>query len=140
MRQAFFVHPDHPMIDDMINQFLTSAFGNHKATGGTKFPLTDVYVKDGIVYFDIAVAGFAKNQITIEVNDEILRIIGNKPKQEPDPNTVYYKKDIAERSFDVAYNLQFRVADTTAEIVDGILKITLTPLRAEKDTRQIEIK
>lgn len=135
-----FLHPAHPMIDDMMHDFLTNAFGNTKASGGSKFPLTDVYIKDGNVHFDIAVAGFAKDQIRVEVNDAVLRIVGEKPKQEPDPEVQYLKKDIAERSFDVAYTLKFRVADTTAEIVDGILKIVLSPVSIMKDTRQIEIK
>jgi HSP20 family molecular chaperone IbpA len=128
------------MIDDMMQEFLTSAFGNTKASGGSKFPLTDVFIKDGNVHFDIAVAGFTKDQIKVEVNDEILRIVGEKPRQEPDPTIQYLKKDISERNFDVAYSLRFRVENTTAEIVDGILKIVLTPVSVMKDTRQIEIK
>lgn len=139
-RQVLLLHPHHPLIDEMMQEFVQSTFGNTKATGGSKFPLTDVYVKEGNVHFDIAVAGFSKDQINIEVNDEMLRITGTKPKQEPDPTIEYYKKDISERNFDVSYELKFPVAETDAEIVDGILKIKLTPAVVEKDTKQIEIK
>ena len=139
-RQVLLLHPHHPLIDEMMQEFVQSTFGNTKATGGSKFPLTDVYVKEGNVHFDIAVAGFSKDQINIEVHDEMLRITGTKPKQEPDPTIEYYKKDISERNFDVSYELKFPVAETDAEIVDGILKIKLTPAVVEKDTKQIEIK
>ena len=139
-QQVLLLHPRHPIMDEMIAEFITGAFGNTKAQGGSKFPLTNVYVKDGNVHFDIAVAGFSKDQLKIDVNDDMLRIVGDKPKEADDPNITYYKKDISERNFDVSYELKFQVADTSAEIVDGILNIVLTPVNVEKETKQIEIK
>lgn len=137
MRSTLF-YPSHPMLDDMVQEFFGNAFGNTKAV--SKYPLTDVYTKEGIAYLEIAVAGFTKEEIKIELNEDSLRIIGEKAIEEKDETRAYIKKDIAKRNFDVAYSMMFPVDNINAEIVDGILKITVTPARVEKQTKQIEIK
>ena len=60
MRSTLF-YPSHPMLDDMVQEFFGNAFGNTKAV--SKYPLTDVYTKDGVAYLEIAIAGFSKDFI-----------------------------------------------------------------------------
>ena len=60
MRSTLF-YPSHPMLDDMVQEFFGNAFGNTKAV--SKYPLTDVYTKDGLAYLEIAIAGFSKDEI-----------------------------------------------------------------------------
>lgn len=131
-------YPAHPVMDDMINDFFSSAFGNTKAV--SKYPLTDVYIKDGIVYMDIAVAGFSKKDISIALTDDVLNIKGEKPTEAVDETIQYIKKDIAKRNFDVSYSLMFPVESIDAEIVDGILKVIVTPSVEQKETKRIDIK
>ena len=131
-------YPSHPMVDEMVNNFFDTAFDNNKAV--SKYPLTDVYTKDGIAYLEIAVAGFSKENIKIELEEDSLRIIGMKPDEAIDETREYIKKDIAKRNFEVAYSLMFPVESIGAEIIDGILKVVVTPTIKEKETKQIDIK
>lgn len=131
-------YPTHPVMDDMINDFFSSAFGNTKTV--SKYPLTNIYIKDGLAYFDIAVAGFEKRNISIELTDDVLHIKGVKPTEATDENIKYIKKDIAERNFAVSYSLMFPVESIEAEIVDGILKVIITPAVEQTETKKIEIK
>ena len=131
-------YPAHALVDDAINEFFGQAFANSKAM--PKYPLTDVYTKDGIAYLEIAVAGFSKEDIKIELNEDSLRIIGTKPEESNDEGKEYIKKDIAKRNFDVAYSLMFPVDNIDAEIIDGILKVVVTPAVQEKQTKLIDIK
>ena len=137
MRHAMF-YPQHPMLEDMVQQFFGDAFGNAKAN--SKYPLTDVYTKDGNAYLEIAVAGFSKEDIKIELNEDSLRITGTKPEEAEDTSREYVKRDIAKRNFDVAYSLMFPVESIDAEIVDGILKVIVYPEKKEKQTKLIDIK
>ena len=131
-------YPAHAMLDDAVDEFFGQVFSNTKAI--SKYPLTDVYTKDGNAYLEIAVAGFSKEDIKIELNEDSLRITGTKPEEAEDTSREYVKRDIAKRNFDVAYSLMFPVESIDAEIVDGILKVIVYPEKKEKQTKLIDIK
>lgn len=131
-------YPSHPMLDDMVQEFFGNAFGNTKAV--SKYPLTDVYTVDGVAFLEIAVAGFTKDEIKVELNGDSLRIIGQKKDEINDNKRTYIKKDIAKRNFDVSYSLMFDVDKIEAEVIDGILKVNVIPVEKTKEIKQIEIK
>jgi HSP20 family molecular chaperone IbpA len=131
-------YPTHAVVDAAIDEFFGNVFSNTKAV--SKYPLTDVYTKDGIAYLEIAVAGFSKEDIKIELTQDSLRIVGSKNEDSAHENREYIKRDIAKRNFDVAYSLMFAVDHIDAEIVDGILKVSVVPVNKQKETKQIEIK
>ena len=131
-------YPSHPMLDDMVQEFFGNAFGNTKAV--SKYPLTDVYTVDGVAFLEIAVAGFTKDEIKVELNGDSLRIIGQKKDEINDIKRTYIKKDIAKRNFDVSYSLMFDVDKIEAEVIDGILKVNVIPVEKTKEIKQIEIK
>ncbi len=133
-----FFYPSHPMLDDMVYEFFGNTFGNTKAV--SKYPLTDIYTVGGVAYFEIAVSGFTKDEIKVELSNDSLRIIGQKKDEIIDTNRVYIKKDIAKRHFDVSYNLMFAIDHIDASINDGILTVVVTPTEKTKDVKQIEIK
>lgn len=132
------LYPAHALLDEAVNEFFGNVFSNTKAVA--KYPLTDIYTTENQAHFEIAVAGFSKDDIKIELVDDSIRIVGEVSKETTDENKEYIKKDIAKRSFDVAYSLMFPVEDIDAEIVDGVLKIDVTPANIRKETKQIDIK
>lgn len=131
-------YPTHALLDAAVDEFFGNVFTNTKAV--SKYPLTDVYTKDGVAYLEIAVAGFSKENIKIELTEDSLRITGSHNEEPVTDDRTYIKRDIAKRSFDVAYSLMFPVDHIDAEIVDGILKVVVVPTNKQKETRQIEIK
>lgn len=138
MNRQIHLYPLHAGIDAIVNEFFGQAFSNNKTA--SKYPLTDVYLKDGVAHLEIAVAGFSKNEIAIELNDGSLRITGSKIEESMDDGREYIKRDIAKRNFDVFYNLMVPVDRVDAEIVDGVLKVAIIPMIKPKETKMIEIK
>lgn len=137
MRHTMF-YPQHPMLEDMVQQFFGDAFGNAKAN--TKYPLTDVYNENGVAYMEIAVAGFKKDEITITVDNESLTIKGEKKPEGKNESRYYVKRDIAKRNFEKSYSLMFPVENVEADVADGILTVKIIPHLKENNVRQIEIK
>lgn len=137
-KQPTFFYPSHPMLDEMVHEFFGNAFGNTKAV--SKYPLTDVYTLNGIAYLEIAVSGFSKDEIKVELSNDSLRIIGQKKDEVVNSERIYIKKDIAKRQFDVSYNLMFSTDHIEASINDGILVVKVIPTAKTKDVKQIEIK
>jgi HSP20 family molecular chaperone IbpA len=131
-------YPANAVLEDAVNEFFGQVFTNTKAV--SKYPLTDVYTKDGIAHLEIAVAGFSKEDIKIELSEDSLRIMGSKSDENIDDGREYIKRDIAKRNFDVAYSLMFPVDKIDAEIIDGILRVVVTPTIKEKEIHYIPIK
>lgn len=86
---------------------------------------------------ELAVAGFGKQNLSIDVEGNTLSISGNIEAENNPDN--YLVKGIAERSF----TRQFKIADSVkvnnASLVNGILKIWLEGLVPQKQIQKVEI-
>ena len=87
---------------------------------------------------ELAVAGFNKDHIDIEVKDHVLTITGDRP-QRRDQNS-YVHKGISARRFKKSYRLSEYTEVTGADMMDGILTVSLeVVLPEEKRPRKINI-
>ena len=97
--------------------------------------------RNGNTYtIEIAVAGFAQNEIDITIDGGKLIVKGNSESVEP-PDTDYLFKGIATRAFTRAWAIgdQYEVKD--AELFNGVLKIALDQLvPEEKKPKKITVK
>ena len=106
---------------------------------------TPTYPPYNIVKFDennyeiqIAVAGFDKNDITIETNRDVLTVNGVSQKAETEVN--YLHHGLAARDFRHTFRLSDTVVVNNADIVNGVLKINLeNVIPEEKKPRKIPI-
>jgi molecular chaperone IbpA len=101
-------------------------------------PHNIIKLDDSRYVVELAVAGFSKDEIDIEVADGTLTIKGQKAEKVDDGQFIH--RGIATRSF----TKELRVADTIevkgAEFKDGILRIGLENIIPEhKKPRKIEI-
>jgi len=81
---------------------------------------------------ELAVAGFEKEDIDIEVDRCVLTIKSNvKAKEETSDNWVY--KGIALRNFTRNFNIAETVKVTKAEMVNGMLKVYLENIVPEEE-------
>ena len=71
----------------------------------------------------MAVAGFAEDELEIEVEGESLKVIGRKEKT--DEAKQYLHQGIAARNFERRFNLADHVKVTGANLENGLLHITL---------------
>ena len=87
---------------------------------------------------EIAVAGFSKDDIKVEVDQDQLVVTGTKSGDE---NKEYLHRGLAARDFQQSYTLAEYMEVKGAEVKDGMLKIQIERIIPEAlKPRQIEIK
>ena len=88
---------------------------------------------------EIAVAGFKPAELTIEVKENLLTVQGQKAANEEARR--YLHRGLAERNFRRRFQLADYVVVRDAQLVDGLLSISLRrELPEQLKPRQIEIK
>ena len=97
---------------------------------------------DDIWFIEMAVAGYNKKHIDIELKENNLTITCSKKDETPPEDAVeFVHKGIAERNFYKTFALAEHVKVNGAEIVDGILVIELFRKIPEKEKpKTIKIK
>lgn len=118
-----------------IDRFFTEIENSIK--GNTTYPPHNV-IKDGEDSYgiELAVAGFARDEISIETQDVLLKIIGKAQKDERE----YIYKGISARSFTRQFTLAEYVEVTDATLKDGILRVSLKrSVPEEKLPRKVKI-
>ena len=105
----------------------------------TNFPPHNIIKLDDNKYVvELAVAGFGKDEIDIQVQENTLTIKGEK--SEGTPNLEYLHRGIGTRSFTKTITIADTIEVKGAEYKDGILRIGLENIVPEhKKPRKIEI-
>jgi len=92
----------------------------------------------------MAIAGFAKDDVVIEVQENTLQVIGNKasdaPEKENPEERKFLHKGISERNFERKFQLGDNVKVLAADLQNGLLHIDLERVVPEaQKARRIEI-
>lgn len=88
---------------------------------------------------EIAVAGFDREDISVEVDQNLLRIVGRRAKE--DDAAKYIHKGLAARDFERVFTLADHMEVGEAEMTNGILRVKITRVIPEAlKPRLIEIK
>jgi len=100
----------------------------------------DIYETENGLRFELAVVGLTENDLSIQIEDNTLRIKHDK-LEDNIPLEAYYQKGITKRSFDLAWKLSSKLdlAQSEAILDKGLLIITV-PYGAENAPLKIEIK
>lgn len=112
---------------------------NHATTKPATYPPCDI-LKDGDNYeIQIALAGFKKSDIKVEVQDLTLTVSSDVVKED-DATVKVVHNGIAKRNFTHTFALAQYVVVKSAEMADGILSIKLeTEIPDEKKPKVIAI-
>jgi len=87
---------------------------------------------------EIAVAGFSKEDIHVEIDQDQLTVTGKKTV---DDNKEYLHRGLAARDFEQTYTLAEYMNVVGAEVKDGMLKISIERIVPDAlKPRQIEVK
>jgi len=94
---------------------------------------------DNTYVIEIAVAGFARQDIEIELDNGNMIIRGSAKNEEEENNFLY--KGIANRNFTRTFTLEDQIEIKDAEMLNGMLKVFLERIIPEhKKPKKIEIK
>ncbi|RIJ31977.1 Hsp20 family protein [Henriciella algicola] len=97
-------------------------------------------VADDAFAIEIAVAGFAEDELDIETNENLLTVAGKKAASEDGEERQYLHRGIAERGFLRRFQLADHVIVTGASLQNGLLRVELLrELPEAKKPRKIEI-
>lgn len=90
---------------------------------------------------EIAVAGFTTDELNIEVKENLLTVTGRKTaNDDAAPQKTYLHRGLAERDFERRFQLADYVVVTGADLVNGLLSISLKrELPEALKPRRIEI-
>jgi len=129
--------------DNMFDHF-ERMFDGDVATFQTQvnFPPYNI-VKTGDFTYDVelALAGFSKDDITVDYADNILTVKSVKKEKSDDDKDGVLHRGISKRMFSKAFTIADDVEVKGAELKDGLLKISLERIVPEgKKPRNIEIK
>ena len=130
--------------DDMFDHFDHMVDHLPHMTAANSYPPYDI-VKTGSLTYDIqvALAGYSKKDISVNFEDNILKIESVKSKQEKEveDNNGVLHKGIAKRSFSKGFTIADDVEVKGAELKDGLLKVSLEKIVPDhKKARTINIK
>lgn len=105
-------------------------FENRHINSTTNYPPYNVLKHDDDHFeIEIAVAGFDKEDITIEVDQDQLRIKGQRAKDDDASKYVY--RGLAARDFERVFTLADHMEVGDAELTNGILRVKLTRIVPE---------
>lgn len=97
-------------------------------------------VDDNRYAIEIAVAGFAKSQLEIELQDDKLIVKGSSPETANSDNTPYLFKGIGSRDFVHTFAVSDQIEIRGADLINGMLKIVLERIIPEhRKPKKIEI-
>lgn len=107
----------------------------------TSFPKINVIESDDAYEIDIAIAGFDKDDIKLELKDNDLFIQGNKQNDQQDENKRFLRREISSRSFKRIVRLPSKIDSKSvkAEYQNGIIKVMINKVKEEKSNK-IEVK
>ena len=108
--------------DRLAEQFFNDPTFTNNATGYPPFNISKG--KDDVYEITLAVAGFTKDDIEIEIEDGTLKISGTSAVLDSD-EIEYLHKGIAERNFTRTFKLAEFVEVKSAKLEDGILRVSL---------------
>ncbi len=78
---------------------------------------------DGAYRIEVAVAGFKPEELSVDVKENVLTVIGRKAAND-EPKT-YLHRGLAARNFERRFQLADYVVVTDASLADGLLAISL---------------
>ena len=115
---------------------------NNFLGGTTSYPPYNIKQRSEDRYeIEMAVAGFGKGELRVELHNNQLTIEGSKNGEEDGAEGAYVYKGIAGRQFRQTFALADHVKVVGSELKDGILSISLErELPEEKKPRLIEIQ
>ena len=120
-------------IHDRMNQFNDTLSKNVPS-----YPPYNIHKDDDQYIIEMAVAGFTEDDIDIEVQDDVLKVVGSASTSTN--SSSYLHRGIANRGFTRNFNLAETIEVKSASLVNGMLQICLENIVPEnKKPRKVGI-
>jgi HSP20 family protein len=103
-------------------------------------PMVDIYETESGIVIEADLPGVAKEDVAVEVKDNMLSISGQKESHVEVDNESYYRRERCQGSFHRAFTLQTPIAPDKikAKFKDGVLYVEI-PKPEEERPKQITV-
>ncbi len=119
--------------------FPSSGFGS-AATTKQPHPLNIYYDETGL-HFEVACTGLTKDDVKIDIEDDILKISYDKPEDEKElhPGTIH--RGLSRKSFNLGYKIssKYDLGKADGKLENGLLTIFI-PLAETAKRKSLKIK
>lgn len=135
---------DVVVLQDRINRLFEDAFPHAKDIDETDLfawhPLVDIFKTDRGIVIQVELPGIKKENIAIEVKDDVLTIKGERLRDNPIAENDFYRRERSFGTFGRSFNLPYPVKpeSISARFKDGVLEIGI-PKPEEDKTRQVAV-
>ena len=123
---------------DIVFDAFETRFANQLTNN---YPPHNVVKTDDTHYvIEIAVAGFKKSEIAVEIEQDVITVRGESTTAEMPTSRQYLHRGLSSRDFERSWQLAEHMVVKGAEIQDGVLTISLEyVIPEEKKARVIDI-
>jgi len=143
-----FISTFDKMFDEMARSNFPEVFKNWGAEPISKsaYPKVNVTSTEDAVTIEAELAGFTKDQVDIEVKDDVLTIYGkhDSVKEEPEHTgkVVYLLRELKRSAFSRSFRIgnQLDASQINAEMHNGLLIITIPKLVKEPASTKVTIR
>lgn len=130
-----FLTPVDTLIDRFFNEAMP-AFGNEFGVeffGNNSYPKVDVTDHDDKIMIQAEIPGLSKQDVSVDLEENMLTISGGKRQEAEADNTRYIRKELKRSSFKRTFKLgdNMNVKKIKADFENGLLNITVP--KREKD-------
>ena len=123
--------------DPFFNRFSQTV----RTTQNNYPPYNVIKVGEDLLILEFALAGFDKSEVSITVENNQLKVTGQRSEVEEDESVTFLHKGIAARKFSTVFNLPEYMEVESALFSNGILELTLEKhVPEEKKPKTIEIQ
>lgn len=123
----------YSLIDELFDPFIKSS----RLSYSDSFPASNVITDSDGCTIELALAGYKKENLHIEVNDMLITITGDAIKDNR-TDRKYHNHRIKRNAFKSSYSVpdEYNLNEMEASFEDGILCITI-PRREKKETKRL---
>jgi len=129
--------------DTIFDDMFKNHFGDIGVSAGKgAYPKVNIVNRDDKVEIVAELAGFTKDDIDLEIEEDVLTISGKSPQQDKEEVT-YYVRELKRSSFRRSFKVvdQYEMDKVSAKFDNGLLTITLPKVKEEvKVAKKVTIK
>jgi HSP20 family protein len=138
-----FLTPFDSLFDDLLTEAFPSLSQNLGVGffGKGSYPKVDVIDCEGKVLIEAEIPGLTREDVSVELEENILTISGNKnPQEVTNENTTYIRRELKRSSFKRSFTLGDNLSanDINADFENGILAISI-PKKSPKTPKVTKI-
>lgn len=131
-----------PLFQSAMDDFFGDNFFKGMSTGST-LPAANIKHSDKDIKIDVAVPGFKKEDLNIDLEDNVLTISSEKKSEHEEEKKNYSRREYSYSSFSRSFTLPENIQKDgiSAECKDGVLTVTINKKQLpEKVNKKIEIR